>query len=113
MYPASSRPPADEDGASLLLVAVGVASFNPRRDRVVPFWELSPKGVFIALGPAIMLTILFYFDHNVSSLLSQKQEFHLQKPPAYHWDFFIVGVLGETTHVLDKVLFSHKPLLWA
>lgn len=62
------------------------------RGWLVHFWELSPKGVFVALGPGIILTILFFFDHNVSSLLSQKREFHLKKPPAYHWDFFVLGV---------------------
>jgi hypothetical protein len=65
-----------------------------RSRRLIHFWELSPKGIFVALGPGIILTILFFFDHNVSSLLSQKREFHLKKPPAYHWDFFVLGITG-------------------
>lgn len=67
-----------------------VSQFLP--SRLVRFWELSPKGVFVALPLAVILTILFFFDHNVSSLLSQKREFHLKKPPAYHWDFFVLGI---------------------
>lgn len=33
-----------------------------------------------------------FFDHNVSSILSQRPEFKLKKGSAYHWDFFIVGI---------------------
>jgi hypothetical protein len=48
----------------------------------------------VAIGPGVILTILFFFDHNVSSILSQKREFHLKKPSAYHWDFFVIGITG-------------------
>ena len=41
---------------------------------------------------AILLTILFYFDHNVSSLISQGTEFPLKKPAGFHWDFFLLGI---------------------
>ena len=49
-------------------------------------------GVFVAIIPAAVLTVLFFFDHNVSSLLCQQPEFGLLKGTAYHWDFFVVGV---------------------
>lgn len=34
---------------------------------------------FAAAIPALVLTILVYFDHNVSSVLSQRKEFGLKK----------------------------------
>jgi hypothetical protein len=34
---------------------------------------------FAAILPALVLVILIYFDHNVSSLLSQRSEFNLKK----------------------------------
>lgn len=51
-------------------------------------------GPFIAgaLVPATMLTILFYFDHTVSSQLAQLPEFNLVKPPAYSYDLVLVGL---------------------
>ncbi|KAK9767177.1 hypothetical protein K7432_003207 [Basidiobolus ranarum] len=62
------------------------------RPWLVPFWELPLWAVFASIVPAIVLTVLFFFDHNVSSLLSQRPEFHLRKGPAFHYDFFILGI---------------------
>lgn len=38
-------------------------------------------------------TILFFFDHNVSSQLAQVPELNTVKPDAYHWDFFLLGIM--------------------
>jgi len=51
------------------------------------------KGIGMAVLPAFILTVLFFFDHNVSSLMAQAPEFKLRKPPAYNWDFFVIGLL--------------------
>ncbi|KAI9096100.1 HCO3 transporter family-domain-containing protein [Phlyctochytrium arcticum] len=53
----------------------------------IPVWA-----IFAAILPGAVLTILFYFDHNVSSLLSQRPENNLVKPAAFNWDFLILGV---------------------
>jgi len=45
----------------------------------------------IGLLSASILTLLFFFDHNVSSLLSQNPEFKLKKGSAYHYDFCVLG----------------------
>ncbi len=60
-------------------------------------WFINPgdagmKGFWTAFFPAVVLTVLFFFDHNVSSLMAQGPEFNLQKPPTYNWDFFVVGL---------------------
>lgn len=52
---------------------------------------MEPWMVFLAIVPAIMLLILFFFDHNVSSIMAQDVKFNLQKPPAYNFDFAVLG----------------------
>ena len=49
------------------------------------------KWVFVALPIGILLTLLFYYDHNVSSLTAQAKHFPLTKPAGFHWDFFLLG----------------------
>ena len=50
-------------------------------------------GTYIAgaLIPALIIAILFYFDHTVSAQMAQLAEFKLRKPPAYHYDLFLLG----------------------
>lgn len=69
-------------------------SFFPTSDRpwLVNFWDVSASEVFLALPFGILLTILFWFDHNVSSLIAQGTEFPLRKPPGFHWDIFLLGI---------------------
>ncbi|KAF4617309.1 hypothetical protein D9613_006003 [Agrocybe pediades] len=62
------------------------------RTWLVRFWELDGKWVGIAFPFGLILWILFFFDHNVSSLMAQGSEFPLRKPPGFHWDFFLLGV---------------------
>ncbi|KAF8556671.1 hypothetical protein OG21DRAFT_1458883 [Imleria badia] len=58
----------------------------------VRFWELDGKWVGIALPFGIVLWVLFFFDHNVSSLIAQGSQFPLRKPPGFHYDFFLLGI---------------------
>ncbi|TVY44516.1 putative transporter, partial [Lachnellula occidentalis] len=69
-------------------------AFFPTTDRgwFVHFWDIRVSDVFIAIPFAILLTILFYFDHNVSSLMAQGTEFPLRKPAGFHWDLFLLGL---------------------
>lgn len=69
-------------------------AFFPTTDRpwFVNFWEVSAAEVFLALPFGFLLTILFWFDHNVSSLIAQGTEFPLRKPPGFHWDIFLLGI---------------------
>lgn len=52
-------------------------------------------GAYIAgaLVPALIITILFYFDHSVSSQLAQTPDFNLRKPSAYSWDLLLLGFM--------------------
>lgn len=69
-------------------------AFFPTTDRswFVNFWDVSAGEVFLALPFGLLLTILFWFDHNVSSLIAQGTEFPLRKPPGFHWDIFLLGL---------------------
>ncbi|KII86632.1 hypothetical protein PLICRDRAFT_43269 [Plicaturopsis crispa FD-325 SS-3] len=62
------------------------------REWLVRFWQLDGKWVGVAFPFGIVLWILFFFDHNVSSLMAQGSEFPLRKPPGFHYDFFLLGI---------------------
>ncbi|CAF0914188.1 unnamed protein product [Adineta steineri] len=53
--------------------------------------DLDVKYIFIAIPFALLVTALFYFDHNVSSLTAQAKHYPLRKPAGFHWDFFLLG----------------------
>jgi hypothetical protein len=87
-------------------------AFFPTTDRgwFIHFWDIDVGDVFLAIPFAVLLTILFWFDHNgkfqftptlsqarltqppVSSLMAQGTEFPLRKPPGFHWDIFLLGL---------------------
>ncbi|KAF8536441.1 HCO3 transporter family-domain-containing protein [Trichophaea hybrida] len=69
-------------------------AFYPTTERgwFIHFWDISVGDIFLAIPFAILLTILFYFDHNVSSLMAQGTEFPLKKPAGFHWDIFLLGI---------------------
>lgn len=84
----------------------GTPSGIPRRTRIPNTWDEKTNwtvardmgqvpGVYIAgaLVPALVITILFYFDHSVSSQLAQTADFNLRKPSAYNWDLLLVGFM--------------------
>ena len=61
----------------------------------IPVW-----GVFSAILPGFIICVLFFFDHNVSSLMAQDPEFNLRKPSAFHWDYLVVGICLLVTGIL-------------
>ncbi|KAF5133297.1 putative transporter [Metarhizium anisopliae] len=77
-------------------------AFEPTSGRpwLVRFWHLSVGEVFTALPFAILLTVLFWFDHNVSSLIAQGSEFPLRKPAGFHWDIFLLGITTGVAGIL-------------
>ncbi|OBA26410.1 hypothetical protein HANVADRAFT_40394 [Hanseniaspora valbyensis NRRL Y-1626] len=54
--------------------------------------HLPAKYVFLAIPFGIILWILLFFDHNISSLMAQKTEYKLSKKSMYHWDFCLLSV---------------------
>jgi hypothetical protein len=69
--------------------------WKPTADRdwiVSPLEGIDATGIMAAAIPGFMFFLLFIIDHNVSSILTQSPKFNLEKPPAYHWDFFVLGL---------------------
>jgi hypothetical protein len=58
---------------------------------VIDFWTRDVKWVFVALPFGFLMMLLFYYDHNVSSLTAQARQYPLKKPAGFHWDFFLLG----------------------
>lgn len=92
-------------GVPLLVVAWTGVSYaspcnrvnTPNTWQVTESWKVAAtlgdvpgKFVGAAIVPAIIITVLFFFDHNVSSQLAQVPEFNLVKGSAYHW--YCVGL---------------------
>ncbi|KAG8842523.1 hypothetical protein FRB96_005335 [Tulasnella sp. 330] len=69
-------------------------SFEPTIDRgwIVSLNEVSTSYRFAALPFGALVTALFYFDHNVSSIAAQAKHYPLKKPAGFHWDFFLLGI---------------------
>lgn len=68
-------------------------TINRKSDWFIRFWEgVTVGNVFLAIPFAILLTALFYYDHNISSLICQSSEFPLKKPSSFHYDFFLLGI---------------------
>lgn len=68
--------------------------WRPTADRgwlVDPFQEITGSQIAFSFIPGFMFYLLFIIDHNVGSILTQSAKFNLTKPPAFHWDFFILG----------------------
>ncbi|KAJ3359515.1 hypothetical protein HDU91_004912 [Kappamyces sp. JEL0680] len=80
---------------------------NGRSSFLVSPLDVSVPLVFAAFIPAVILTVLIFFDHNVSSLLAQQQiGVKLKKPSAYNWDFVLIGVLMALTGLFG-LPFTH------
>ncbi|KAH7032949.1 HCO3 transporter family-domain-containing protein [Microdochium trichocladiopsis] len=77
-------------------------SFLPTSGRqwLVDLWNIPVGDVFLAIPFALLLTILFWFDHNVSSLMAQGTEFPLVKPAGFHWDIFLLGLTTGVAGIL-------------
>lgn len=64
--------------------------------------DISAVYIVAAIVPALMIVILYYFDHCVSAQLAQQPEFNLRKPAAYHYDLLLLGF------TVIYVLYSSK-----
>ena len=66
---------------------------SDRNGWIVTFWNCPAKWVAIAIPFSVLLTLLFYFDHQISAILGQGSDFPLKKPPGFHWDFALLGLV--------------------
>lgn len=77
---------------------VSSQSFRPsdpeRSTFFVQFWHLPVGWVFAALVPAMIITVLFFFDHEVSSIICTIDRYGTRKRGGFAWD---IALLGTTT----------------
>lgn len=71
-------------------------SFRPtlpgRESFYVPFWNLSASWVFAAMIPGFIITVLFFFDHEISSIICTTQRYGIRKPTGYAQDIVLLGL---------------------
>ncbi|KAL1860074.1 hypothetical protein Plec18170_002023 [Paecilomyces lecythidis] len=74
---------------------------SPERDRFfVEFWKLPVGWIFGAIIPGLIITILFFFDHEVSSIICTIDRYGTRKPGGFAWDIVLLG----TTTALCGIL---------
>ncbi|KAM5360160.1 hypothetical protein ACJA88_014922 [Fusarium oxysporum] len=68
-------------------------AFYPTQQRswLINFWNLDVRWIFVAMPFGFLTMLLFYYDHNVSSITAQARQYPLKKPGGFHWDFFLLG----------------------
>ena len=82
---------------STLTVSTSFRPTNPDRNTFfVRFWELPLSWIFAAMIPGIIITVLFFFDHEVSSIICTIDRYDTKKPGGFAWD---IVLLGTTTAV--------------
>ncbi|KAF2674130.1 hypothetical protein BT63DRAFT_419441 [Microthyrium microscopicum] len=79
-------------------------SFRPTSpDRTiffVRFWELPIAWIFASMIPGFIITVLFFFDHEVSSIICTISRYGTRKPGGFAWDIVLLG----TTTALCGIL---------
>ncbi|KAI9710843.1 MAG: hypothetical protein M1828_002015 [Chrysothrix sp. TS-e1954] len=79
-------------------------SFRPtdpaRPGFYVKFWELPVAWIFAAMIPGVIITVLFFFDHEISSIICTVDRYGTKKPGGFAWDIVLLG----TTTALSGIL---------
>ena len=60
---------------------------------LVNIWETPVWARWMALGPAVIAAILIYLTQNITARIVNSPDHKLKKPPAYHLDLAVVGIL--------------------
>ena len=58
----------------------------------IRFWDLPVAWVFAALIPGAIITILFFFDHEISSIICTIKRYGTRKPTGYAQDIVLLGL---------------------
>lgn len=79
-------------------------SFRPsdpdRNVFFVQFWKLPVEWIFLSIIPGAIITVLFYFDHEISSIICTLDRYGTKKPGGFAWDIVLLG----TTTALCGIL---------
>ena len=55
--------------------------------------EVPAQYAALAAVPGLVIAVLFYFDHSVSSQLAQSRDLGVKKPSAFHWDLLWISIV--------------------
>nr|OQO29677.1 hypothetical protein B0A51_02582 [Rachicladosporium sp. CCFEE 5018] len=58
----------------------------------VKFWELPGPWIAAAMVPGAIITVLFFFDHEISSIICTIKRFGTRKPTGYALDIVLLGL---------------------
>jgi hypothetical protein len=84
-----------------LMVSTTFRPSSPERHVFwVEFWKLPTQWVFLSMIPGAIITVLFYFDHEISSIICTVERYGVQKPGTFAWDIVLLG----TTTALCGIL---------
>ncbi|KAJ3498885.1 hypothetical protein NLG97_g783 [Lecanicillium saksenae] len=71
-------------------------SFRPtnpdRHTFFVKFWELPIGWIFLSIIPGAIITVLFYFDHEISCIICTVRRYGTRKPGGFAWDIALLGI---------------------
>ncbi|TKA29846.1 hypothetical protein B0A50_03210 [Salinomyces thailandicus] len=74
---------------------------KPGRDHFyVRFWQLPVAWIFAALIPGAIITTLFFFDHEISSIICTIKRYGTRKPTGYAQDILLLGTMTAVCGVL-------------
>jgi hypothetical protein len=91
---------ASLDKATLNVSTTFRPSSPERTSFIVDFWNLPVSWIFIAIIPGLIITVLFFFDHEVSSIICTIDRYGTTKPGGFAWDIVLLG----TTTALCGIL---------
>ncbi|KAI5777663.1 HCO3 transporter family-domain-containing protein [Geopyxis carbonaria] len=75
-----------------LPVSTSFSPTHPDRDTFfVRFWELPAAWAAAAMIPGLIITTLFFFDVEVSTICATLPRYNVRKPGGYAWDVFLLG----------------------
>ena len=78
---------------STLPVSSSFRPTDPRRTHFfVEFWTLSVGWIMAAIIPGAIITVLFFFDHEVSSIICTIDRYGTRKPGGFAWDTVLLGL---------------------
>lgn len=84
-----------------LPVSTSFRPTSPEREVFfVKFWKLPIAWVFASVIPGLIITMLFFFDHEVSSIICTIDRYGTRKPGGFAWDIVLLG----TTTALCGIL---------
>ena len=86
---------------STLAISTSFRPTSPERSTfLVRFWELPAKWIFGAIFPGALITLLFFFDHEVSSIISTIDRYGTRKPGGFAWDIVLLGMTSALCGIL-------------